>query len=83
MNRPDKENELFWFPIEKIDGGTQQKFNHVLYENHLEIYCNELEQKLVRFLDIPAVSKHSTNYNASIDTDEQSCRVCSNCGERI
>lgn len=42
MIRPDKENEIFWFPIDQIDGGTQIRFNHVLYEQHLEAYCNQL-----------------------------------------
>jgi hypothetical protein len=29
------------------------------------------------------VSKRSNCCNATIDTDEQSCEICSNCGDRI
>ncbi len=46
MKRPNKGNEMFWFPIEQINGGTQIRFNHVLYEQHLETYCNQLEQQV-------------------------------------
>lgn len=46
MKRPNKNDEMFWLPVEDIDGGTQQKFNHALYDKWLESYCDELESKL-------------------------------------
>ena len=51
MKRPDKEDNMFWFEIEKLNGETKELiiyFNHALYEHYLELYCDEIENKLAK-----------------------------------
>jgi hypothetical protein len=41
------------------------------------------DEVLLYILLLFNVNKQSSCCNASIDTDEQSCEICSNCGERL
>ncbi len=43
----------------------------------------DIEKQADRILLLFNVSKRSSCCNATIDTDEQSCEICSNCGDRI
>ena len=44
----------------------------------INIYDQEVKK-----LNTSVIRERSSCCNALIDTDEQSCEICSNCGERI
>jgi hypothetical protein len=60
----------------------KDKIYRILDNNLIGTY--EIKQQCAEeILQLFNISKRSSCCNALIDTDEQSCVICSNCGERL